>query len=268
MPASAAAVDVSSMRWYHTLELPGGVVTPGEYDLRGIVRRLPFPPLEGLRCLDIGSRDGFFAFEMERRGAGAVVSVDISDPALVDFTGPRPPDEVVQGELDAGNDAFETARSALGSGVERVYESIYDLDRDAIGGFDFVFIGTLLLHLRDPARALAAVRAVTDGRLLVNEPVVSSIDAWRRRPLAEAYMRKGPFWSIYNPAGLRQLLTASGFVVTASSRPYLVPWGAGGPRSSLRSALIGPPGELPRRLIGLRGWLHAWVLAAARPEPP
>ena len=251
------------MRWYHTIELPGGVVTPGEYDLRGIVGRLPFPPLAGLRCLDIGSRDGFYAFEMERRGARQVVSVDIDDPALLDFAGPSPGRELVQGELDAGNHAFEVARAALGSSVERAYCSIYNLDRAALGAFDFVVIGTLLLHLRDPARALTAVRGVTHGRLLLNESVIPGIDSWRRRPLAAGFTIHGPFWAIYNPAGLRKLVVNTGFRLEAASRPYLIPWGASRERASLRGALAGPMTDLPGRLMARRGALHAWVLARA-----
>src|SRR3954454_2123419 len=93
MPADA------DLRWYHTLDLPGGVVTPGEYDLRPIAGRLPWPQsLQGLRCLDVGSRDGFYAFEMERRGAVEVVSLDVDDPSAyhlpeagADRRGPGPP---------------------------------------------------------------------------------------------------------------------------------------------------------------------------------
>ena len=63
----AHAVDdlrrrVDAIRWYHTLDLPGGVVTPGEYDLRPTVARLPLPvDMTGMRALDVGSRDGFYA---------------------------------------------------------------------------------------------------------------------------------------------------------------------------------------------------------------
>jgi UDP-N-acetylmuramoyl-tripeptide--D-alanyl-D-alanine ligase len=55
------------------IELPGGVVTPGRYDLRPTLERIPFPAsLAGKRCLDVGSRDGFWAFAMEERGGGCV----------------------------------------------------------------------------------------------------------------------------------------------------------------------------------------------------
>src|SRR4051794_15943029 len=194
----ALAEHVREQRWYHTLELPGGVLTPGEYDLRAVSATLPWPDLSGLRCLDVGSRDGFYAFEMERRGAAEVVSLDLDDPDGIHFPGPRPPREGVQAELDAGNAAFALAREALGSSVQRRHESVYALDRDDIGRFDFAVIGTLLLHLRDPVGAIAAVRGVAD-RLLVNDAVRLSVADLRSVPMARlAPDPAQPFWWLFN----------------------------------------------------------------------
>jgi tRNA (mo5U34)-methyltransferase len=254
---------IADARWYHTLELPGGGLTDGEYDLRPVLGRLPIPErLDGARCIDIGSRDGFYAFEMERRGA-TVISVDIDDPAHLHFPGPAPDTELVRAELAAGNRAFELAREALGSTVERHHVSIYDLDPADLGRFDFGVIGTLLLHLRDPVSALAAVRTVIGGRLLLNEPVIPAIiPALRRRPIAEPLMRGGPFWWLCNPAGLRHMLGAAGFEVLETGRPCLVPFGRDHPRPPLSSAMRRPLREVPRRLIERRGMLHCWLLAA------
>src|SRR5436853_2151050 len=63
--------------WYHTIEVAPGVVTPGWFDLRPIVDRMPWPDVRGKRCLDIGTYDGFLAFELERRGAAEVIATDI-----------------------------------------------------------------------------------------------------------------------------------------------------------------------------------------------
>lgn len=71
--------------WYHTLEVAPGVTTPGVFDLRPIVERLPWPDVRGKRCLDIGTFDGFFAFELERRGASEVVATDIAEPEQWDW---------------------------------------------------------------------------------------------------------------------------------------------------------------------------------------
>src|SRR5262249_19921739 len=81
--------------WYHTMELEPGLVTPGWFDLRPIVDRLPWPSLAGKRCLDIGTYDGFLAFEMERRGATEVVATDVPEhenwdwPPLLRARGPE-----------------------------------------------------------------------------------------------------------------------------------------------------------------------------------
>src|SRR5204862_6898705 len=109
---------VEALRWYHTIDLPGGVVTPGEYDLRGIVDRLPWPDsLAGMRCLDVGSRDGFYAFEMERRGAAEVVSLEVDDPSAYHLPEPGPGAGAAAAVGEAGRCAFEAARGARGSRV-------------------------------------------------------------------------------------------------------------------------------------------------------
>lgn len=259
------ASEIRRMRWYHTIDLPNGISTPGEYDLRPIVDRLPWPEsMAGMRCLDIGSRDGFYAFEMERRGAAEVVSLDIDEPALVHFPGPQPPRDLVQKELDDGARAFETARQALGSNVTRSHAGIYDLTESDHGRFDFAVIGTLLHHLRDPARALAGARSVLDGHLLLNEAVIPGLDSLRRRPMAEVLIARAPFWEMANPAAQRRMMEAAGFEIVDRGRPYLIPYGAGGGRLSLRWCFSGPLRDAPRRvLIVRRGALHAWTLGRA-----
>src|SRR3954470_7806067 len=71
--------------WYHTMEVAPGVETPGWFDLRPIVERMPWPDVAGRRCLEVGPWDGFFSFEMERRGAATVTATDISHPREWDW---------------------------------------------------------------------------------------------------------------------------------------------------------------------------------------
>jgi hypothetical protein len=85
MDADAARARVAGLDWWHTIEVAPGVVTPGGWDLRATAERLPWPPsLAGMRCLDIGTMDGFWAFELERRGAGEVVASDVLDATRLD----------------------------------------------------------------------------------------------------------------------------------------------------------------------------------------
>src|SRR4051812_24430490 len=246
---------VAAQRWYHTLELPGGVVTPGEYDLRAVAGRLPWPDLSGLRCLDVGGRDGFYAFAMEQRGAAEVVPIDVADPAAIDFPGPRPPEDAIQAELDAGNAAFALAREALGSAAERRHVSVYELREADIGRFDFPGLGPLLLHLRTRVGALTAVRGVAD-RLLVNDAVRPGRE---RRPVARfAPTPDEPFWWLLNRPALLRAVEAAGFAIEQASDPYPVPWGPGREAPSL---LGGGLRQLPQRAQMRRGAPHVWVLA-------
>ena len=76
---------VRALDWWHVIEIAPGLVTPGSWDLRPTAERMPWPAsLEGGRCLDVGTMDGFWAFELERRGAGEVVAIDLVDPARHD----------------------------------------------------------------------------------------------------------------------------------------------------------------------------------------
>lgn len=249
------------MRWYHTIELPG-MATPGEYDLRPVVPRLPIPKsLEGKRCLDVGSRDGFYAFEMERRGAAEVVSLDLDDPSKIDFAQATPDLENIRRELEIGNRAFTIAHDALGSRVERKFVSAYDLDPENAGKFDFAIIGTLLLHLRDPVAALRGVRRVLDGTLLSVEPVLLGLELVRRKPVAEALMQGGPFWWSMNPAALRMAIRAAEFRVRGQSRPFLIPNGARPRADLLANPIRRPWRHVPDRLSWRRGAVHVWTLA-------
>src|SRR3954471_15071437 len=150
------AAEVAAIPWYHTMELAPGVVTPGWLDTRPVAAKVPLPPsLAGLRCLDVATFNGFWAFEMERRGAAEVVAIDVLDPARWDWpVGSEAEVREAIGERHAGGRGFQIAKRELGSAVERVERSVYELDPDEDGTFDVVYLGSLLVHLRDPVGAL------------------------------------------------------------------------------------------------------------------
>ncbi len=262
------AAEVARARWYHGMELPGGIVTPGDYDLPDTARRIPLPhSLAGKRCLDVGTRDGFWAFEMERRGAAAVVAIDLDDPEELDFPEPRPRlGAATRESLERRESAFGIAHRALGSKVERRNLSVYELSERAVGRFDFAFIGTLLLHLRNPVDALAAIRRVLgpEGRLMSNDAVSLPLTLLRpRTPSAEVVMQSPrPYWWVPNAAGRRQIVRAAGYEIERHGGPYLMRYGAGWERP-------GRPHELKlliQQLALRRGAPHTWILARPHPD--
>lgn len=267
-PAARAAVAAHPL-WYHTLELGPGIVTPGWFDLRPVLPRLPWPEVEGKRCLDVGPYDGALAFELERRGAREVVAVDIGSHADWDwpYRERRRGPELLAGE--AGGEVgrgFRIARDALGSGVERVELSVYELSPERIGSFDVITCGSLLLHLRDPVRALEAIRSVCRGWLLSAETISLGLTVLsRRRPLGRLLGGEDCQWTIPNAAGHRQWVGVAGFELERWTRPYAVPFGTGHrPDLGLRSL---PSRILARALAGGVGVPHAAVLARALAGP-
>src|ERR1700722_16841200 len=136
--------------WYHTISLPDGTCTPGIFDCRPVAATLPWPSaVDGGRCLDVGTADGFWAFEMEKRGAAEVIAIDVDDPKPLPSTPASRVGGLQSDPPPAINFAhrFASAHRALGSRVERIACSVYDLDPATGGRFDVVFCGTLLTHL-------------------------------------------------------------------------------------------------------------------------
>ena len=215
--AQARAAVTANPLWYHTLELAPGVGTPGCFDLRPIVERLPCPDVAGNRCLDIGTYDGHLAFELERRGASEVVATDIPDHAdwdwPVDMRDRRHDVAALAGpEKGLG---FKLAKQVLGSTVERVEINIYDLTPERVGMFDVVVCGALLLHLRDPLRALDAVRGVCGGAFMSVEEIDPELSLIHRgRPLAQLNgVGELCQWWVPNAAGHRRMVMAGGFEI-------------------------------------------------------
>lgn len=184
--ASIERLVAAHGRWFHEIELAPGIVTPGEDSNRlklPILDELGLPrAAAGLRVLDVGCSDGFFSFEMERRGA-AVTAMDFVPE---DYTG------------------FAVARRILGSRVEYRMENVYNLDPARHGTFDVVLFLGVLYHLRKPLAALDAIRSVTKegGRLflatlLIDEYVLLPDGA--TTTLAELNPRLAgiPLWQAY-----------------------------------------------------------------------
>jgi tRNA (mo5U34)-methyltransferase len=253
----ARAAVAGNELWYHTMEVAPGVVTPGWFDLRPVLDTLPWPDIEGKRCLDVGTYDGHLAFELERRGAAEVVATDIADHELWDWPprtraeGPEVLRAIAGGRKGRG---FEIARELLGSAVERKLVSAYDLDPNRVGTFDVVVCGSLMLHLRDPVGALEAIRTVCRGCFLSAEQIdLSATLLHPRRPVFRLDgMSERLQWWVPNAAGHRRLVEAAGFDIEQEARTYSAPYGVSHPprdrsaggrlRSLARRAVTGGDG--------------------------
>ena len=205
---------IAAHRWWHTIDIAQGVSTPGGWDLRETSAKLPWPDVRGKRCLDVGTMDGFWAFELERRGAAEVVATDIG-PARADAPGRRRTEG--GGEEPLGKHTFALAAELLGSRAEYRERNVYDLDPSVDGEFDVVVLGFVLQMVRDPLRALAAIRSVCRGHLLLLDTVSLPLSLLPA-PLARLDARRGALeWFVFNRRGLIRAVDHAGFEVEVAT---------------------------------------------------
>jgi tRNA (mo5U34)-methyltransferase len=220
--------------WYHTMELAPGVWTRGVFDHRASADRVGLPAsLRGKSALDVGTSDGFWAFEMERRGASRVVAIDVPRLSDCDFL----PSKLARMDpADVASQArarrFATAHRMLGSRVEYRFCSVYGLRPEAVGGtFDQVYCGDLLLHLKNPLQALINIRSVTRGTAVVvtgalggdvEEPA-PHVPAVRFGHLhAEASPGDDNVYWEFSPKALHDMLIYAGFAAVEVRAPLVV----------------------------------------------
>ena len=234
--SSDLPAEVERYPWYHTLELADGVVTPGMFDHRPVLDRYPLPAdLSGKRCLDVATMDGFWAFEMERRGAASVTALDLADPEALDWPASLRADH--DRSMDESKaERFSLAAEALGSSVQRVLLSAYDLS-PALGSFDFVFCGDLLLHVKDPISIVENIRSVCTGSAVI-VTVISRFRMYEKRAMAELDGIDTFTWWLPNLAGLVRIVRAAGFAHVEPAAPFELPFREGGDWRGLRGAVL------------------------------
>jgi tRNA (mo5U34)-methyltransferase len=239
MGSAEIRAQAARVRWFHSIALEPGFVTPGRADTRAQVARLHLPDLRGKTVLDVGAWDGFFSFEAERRGASRVVALDTFSWQA-------------RGE-GTGKAGFELARRALGSKVEDVEVDVMDIAPETVGGrFDVVLFLGVLYHLRHPFLALEKLRTVCN-QLLVLETHVDLIGT--RRPAAAFYpgAELEDDWTNWwgpNPAAVSGMLEQAGF--RDVSRVHPQSWLPGRAARAAR-AIRGSGGTRPRSAVMRQG---------------
>ena len=150
----------------------------------------------GKRCIDVGTADGFWAFELEKRGAADVLATDAPSPFQA-----------------RAQERFEHARGLLGSGVRYEARDLFELE----GEWDVVILGYVLQMLRDPVGALEHLRSVCRGHLLLLETVSLPLELLPA-PLARLDARHdGREWFVFNRRGLRKTAELAGWEVEEQS---------------------------------------------------
>jgi tRNA (mo5U34)-methyltransferase len=197
---------VYSVKWYHTIQLTEEIRTPGVRDCNSLLEMLNLPEdCRGMRALDIGTADGFFAFELERRGA-EVITLDYKI---------KP--------------SFLVAKEILKSNTTPILGNVYSLSKEKFGEFDLVLFLGVLYHLRNPLLALDRIRSMylettcieknielENGTSVATSslpPELSNISLAQFHPMNSLHNDYTNYWS-FNAQGLRSILKETLFNVT------------------------------------------------------
>lgn len=155
------AEEVKKYDWMHCIDLGEGVITPGKWPRnRHIERAFQQIDFQGKKVLDIGTCNGIWSFEAEKRGATEVHSVDF---LTYDNYWCTP--------------AYKFAHKTLGS--KAVYNpdlSVYDVEKLGVADFDVIVFCGLYYHLKNPLLALSKLRKImkTGGHLIVEGPIMDN----------------------------------------------------------------------------------------------
>ena len=194
---------INSLPWVHSIELPGGIVTPGRWGPpnKAILSLFDSIDFNGKSVLDIGCWDGLWSFESEKRGATTIFAMDdVSQRPYHD------------------QPCFTLAHDLLKSKViYRPHISVYDIDNLEKRDFDIILFFGIHNHLKHPLYAFSKLRRVCkDGGLLLTEgPAFRS----RKRSYAKFYYnqwfqgRESDWW-VPSIRCLREMIECSFFRVS------------------------------------------------------
>jgi SAM-dependent methyltransferase len=149
--------------WFHQIDLGHGIKTKARpisaepvdhpFGTWQIIRRCIPEDFAGQSVLDVGCNAGFYAIEAKRRNAGRVLGVDAQRPQV---------------------DQARFASTVLGLDIEYKQISVYDLNPQILGKFDFTLALGLIYHCKHVIMALEKLFQVTRGMLVLESAVFPS----------------------------------------------------------------------------------------------
>ncbi len=240
--------------WYHSFYFDNGFVQRGDYDIGRDIADYGFPTdMAGMSVLDVGTGSGWFATYFEQRGADVtttdvrgycdfdVFGRDVNPPLESEKTAPDRimPDgrEVYYSPVSKG---FWVMKDLLGLNAEYVNARVYDLCPALFGGrkFDLVFVGSVLMHLRDPIGALMAIHSVCGHQLIATSLILREFPWSGGNPRMQLQKGAGDgiSWWTPNRECLAEWAKAAGFQDVDVSRSVFItsdtPYADEGGRSS------------------------------------
>jgi tRNA (mo5U34)-methyltransferase len=236
--------EVQRLTWVHTIDLGGGVVTPGQWPANPLITAaFDTVDFRDKKVLDIGCWDGLWSFEAERRGAREVHATDL-----------------VTQRWGSEQPTFALAHRALRSKARyRGDVSVYDVAKVGIRDFDVVIFCGIYYHLKDPLLAFARLRQVMaeGGVLIIEGPAIyDPVRAYARFYYGQRLADDPTNWWVPTVACLREWVTCNYFAIRGEHRRAPVSW-----REALRGLRQRSP-DLLRDKLAPRRRITRYVLTA------
>jgi tRNA (mo5U34)-methyltransferase len=200
--------------WYHTIQLPHGIVTPGhDRNSEGRWKEIEFllPSLKNKTVLDIGAWDGFYSFKAEQAGAKVLAT----DHFSWNGTGIPP---------FGSKEGFDLAKLALQSNVNELDIDVPDISIETVGQHDIVFFLNVLYHLESPYTELEKIASVANKWLIIETIIdrrIENIPYFRFAP--DKILGDPTNWFIPNDAAVEGMLNKFGFSVESKKEIQVGP---------------------------------------------
>jgi SAM-dependent methyltransferase len=194
--------NMANYTFYHSIKLTEDISTPGLNYANELLSLdvMDAVTYSGKRVLDIGCRDGKFAFEAEKRGAVEVVAID----------------------NDLSRAAIEFLIPYFDSKVIMLERNMLELAPIKDGTYDIILFFGVLYHLRYPFYSLRIIRDMlkSDGKLLIETALLKDDGEY---PLLYCPIEgEGPYeptsCTFFNERALRDTLKSLGVRVDAVHR--------------------------------------------------
>ncbi|MFA5022567.1 MAG: methyltransferase domain-containing protein [Patescibacteria group bacterium] len=155
--------------WWHTIDFGDGVVSNGHIskEIHDLISSSFPKDLAGKTVLDIGTWDGYYAFECEKRGA-TVTAID-------------------NNMHKQNSKGFEIAKTILDSKVQYYDLDFFDVPKKLNQQFDVVLFLGVIYHLKNPLLALETLYQITKDILIIETHYIKTQDD---TPMARFYPGK------------------------------------------------------------------------------
>ncbi|HTL28093.1 MAG TPA: class I SAM-dependent methyltransferase [Tepidisphaeraceae bacterium] len=166
-------IEFSDCDFYHVMDLPGHGTVGGQWDLRGFEDAyLGNVGFNGKRALEFGTASGFLYRHMHRNGAD-VIGFDLAAEGSWDFVPFAKLDlakyrEGMRVAIHRMKRGWWYANNLFSVKGKVIYGDVYNLP-NALNPVDISVFGMILLHLRDPFRALHNAARLTREKIVITE---------------------------------------------------------------------------------------------------